>query len=379
LQYTAKSKHHFGAKKVSAVTQQQKTMDFSTTDFTDQLSTSVLVLNSQLLVQYFNTASSAMFGVGEKRLAQQYFFSLFQYTDLTASFFLTALENRQGFGISDVQAVLLDGRHILLDVTVNLIEQPHLALMLELRQVDQQRKISLESLQQHQHLAARELIRGLAHEIKNPLGGLRGAAQLLEESLNEDQKEYTQLIIAQADRLRNLVDRLLGPYKAPNKKLTNIHQVLERVSQLAQMDNPSHVQFVRDYDPSIPDFSFDPELIEQALLNIVGNAQQVLTEGGQICLQTRILNQHTIHGRRHRLVAAIKVTDNGPGIPPEIKDTLFFPMVTGKPGGTGLGLSIAQTLIHQHGGWIDCESWPGQTAFTLYLPLNNPGEEQCSK
>jgi two-component system nitrogen regulation sensor histidine kinase GlnL len=364
---------------VSAVTQQQKTMDFSTTDFTDQLSTAILVLDSQLQVQYFNTASSAMFGVGEKRLAQQYFFTLFQYTDLTSSFFLTALQNRQGFGISDVQAVLLDGRHILLDVTVNLIEQPHLALMLELRQVDQQRKISLESLQQHQHLAARELIRGLAHEIKNPLGGLRGAAQLLEESLNDDQKEYTQLIIAQADRLRNLVDRLLGPYKAPNKKSSNVHQVLERVSQLAQMDNPTQVQFVRDYDPSIPDFSFDPELIEQALLNIVGNAQQVLTEGGQITLQTRILNQHTIHGRRHRLVAAVKVIDNGPGIPPEIKDTLFFPMVTGKPGGTGLGLSIAQTLIHQHGGWIDCESWPGQTAFTLYLPLNNSGEEECSK
>ena len=117
---------------------------------------------------------------------------------------------------------------------------------------------------------------------------------------------------------------------------------------------------------------FDPELIEQSLLNIVRNAQQVLPSGGQITLQSRILHQHTIHGQRHRLVAIIKVIDNGPGIPADIKDTLFYPMVSGKPGGTGLGLSIAQTLIHQHGGWIDCESWPGRTEFTLYLPINNP-------
>ncbi|MFC4655441.1 MULTISPECIES: nitrogen regulation protein NR(II) [Rheinheimera] len=349
-------------------------MEWTAASLTDQLSTAVLVLDTQLQVQYFNTACCALFGIGEKKLNQQYFPTLFQHTDLSTSFFLTAIQNRQGFGISDVQAVLLDGRHMLLDVTVNLMEEPTL-LLLEIRQVDQQRKISQESLQQHQHLAARELIRGLAHEIKNPLGGLRGAAQLLEESLNDEQKEYTQLIIAQADRLRNLVDRLLGPYKAPQKKMQNVHQVIEQVVQLAQMDNPHQVLFIRDYDPSIPDFQFDPELIEQALLNIVGNAQQVLEQaGGQITLQTRVLNQHTLHGRRHRLVAAVKVTDNGPGIPPEIKDTLFFPMVSGKAGGTGLGLSIAQTLIHQHGGWIDCESWPGQTSFTLYLPLNNSGD-----
>ena len=157
--------------------------------------------------------------------------------------------------------------------------------------------------------------------------------------------------------------------------LANLHQIIERVSQLAQMDNPSDVQFSRDYDPSIPDFLFDPELIEQALLNIVRNAQQVLPDGGLITLQSRILHQHTIHGRRHRLVATVKVIDNGPGIPPEIKDTLFYPMVSGKAGGTGLGLSIAQTLIHQHGGWIDCDSWPGRTEFTLYLPINLPAHQ----
>ena len=342
-------------------------------DIAEHLTTAILVLDDRLHVKSFNTACCALLSIGEKRLINQYFPGLFQFSDLQASHLLNTLSTRQGFGFSDVSCVLPDGRHLLLDLTANWLETEEPCLLMELRQVDQQRKISMESLQQHQHLAARELIRGLAHEIKNPLGGLRGAAQLLEESLTDDQKEYTQPIIAQADRLRNLVDRLLGPYKPPQRVNTNVHQILERVSQLAQMDNPNAVQFFRDYDPSIPDFQLDPELIEQALLNIVRNAQQVLVSGGHITLQSRILHQHTIHGRRHRLVATLKVIDNGPGIPAAIKDTLFYPMVSGKPGGTGLGLSISQTLIHQHGGWIDCESWPGRTEFTLYLPISFDG------
>lgn len=355
------------------MTQTPKSLDLTGIDYANHLTTAIMVLDAQLQVQHFNTACCALLSIGEKRLQNHYFPALFQFSDLHASHLISTLTTKQGFGVSDVNCVLPDGRHILIDITASALETELPALLIELRQVDQQRKISMESLQQHQHLAARELIRGLAHEIKNPLGGLRGAAQLLEETLNEEQKEYTQLIIAQADRLRNLVDRLLGPYKPPQRLISNLHQIIERVSQLAKMDNPSGVQFVRDYDPSIPDFLLDPELIEQSLLNIVRNAQQVLPKGGQIVLQSRILHQHTIHGRRHRLVATIKVIDNGPGIPAEIKDTLFYPMVSGKPGGTGLGLSIAQTLIHQHDGWIDCESWPGRTEFTLYLPINSQG------
>jgi two-component system, NtrC family, nitrogen regulation sensor histidine kinase GlnL len=355
------------------VTQILESLDLTGIDYANHLTTAIMVLDAQLQVQHFNTACCALLSIGEKRLQNHYFPALFQFSDLHASHLISTLTTKQGFGVSDVNCVLPDGRHILVDITASVLETETPALLIELRQVDHQRKISMESLQQHQHLAARELIRGLAHEIKNPLGGLRGAAQLLEETLNEEQKEYTQLIIAQADRLRNLVDRLLGPYKPPQRLVSNLHQIIERVSQLAQMDNPSQVQFVRDYDPSIPDFLLDPELIEQSLLNIVRNAQQVLEDGGQIVLQSRILHQHTIHGRRHRLVATIKVIDNGPGIPPEIKDTLFYPMVSGKAGGTGLGLSIAQTLIHQHDGWIDCESWPGRTEFTIYLPINSQG------
>ena len=355
------------------MTQAHIALELPGINLAEQLTTAILVLDTQLQVSCFNTACCALLGIGEKRLHQQYFPGLFQYSDLSAAQLVSTLNTKQGFGISDVHCVMPDGRHLLLDMTATWLETEQPALLMELRQVDQQRKISMESLQQHQHLAARELIRGLAHEIKNPLGGLRGAAQLLEESLNDEQKEYTQLIIAQADRLRNLVDRLLGPYKPPHKVVSNLHQIIERVSQLAQMDNPLGIQFIRDYDPSIPDFSLDPELLEQALLNIVRNAQQVLGSGGQIILQSRILHQHTIHGRRHKLVAVVRVIDNGPGIPPAIKDTLFYPMVSGKPGGTGLGLSISQTLIHQHGGWIDCDSWPGRTEFTLYLPISAEG------
>lgn len=355
------------------MTQTLKSLDLTGIDYANHLTTAIMVLDAQLQVQHFNTACCALLSIGEKRLHNHYFPALFQFSDLHASHLISTLSTKQGFGVSDVNCVLPDGRHILIDITASALETELPALLIELRQVDQQRKISMESLQQHQHLAARELIRGLAHEIKNPLGGLRGAAQLLEETLNEEQKEYTQLIIAQADRLRNLVDRLLGPYKPPQRQVSNLHQIIERVSQLAQIDNPSGVQFIRDYDPSIPDFMLDPELIEQSLLNIVRNAQQAMPNGGQVVLQSRILHQHTIHGRRHRLVATIKVIDNGPGIPADIKDTLFYPMVSGKPGGTGLGLSIAQTLIHQHDGWIDCESWPGRTEFTLYLPINSQG------
>lgn len=353
------------------------TTDDNRSNLIEQLTTAVLILDTQLQVTFFNTACCALLGIGEKRLLQHYFPALFQYSDLSAAQLISTIKQQQGLSISDVHCVLPDGRHLLLDMTATWLDAASNAglpgLLIELRQVDQQRKISMESLQQHQHLAARELIRGLAHEIKNPLGGLRGAAQLLEESLSDELTEYTQLIIAQADRLRNLVDRLLGPYKPPHKTVSNLHQVLERVSQLAQIDNPTAVQFQRDYDPSIPDFLFDPELLEQALLNIVRNAQQALVTGGLVILQSRILHQHTIHGRRHKLVAVVRVIDNGPGIPAAIKDTLFYPMVSGKPGGTGLGLSIAQTLIHQHGGWIDCDSWPGRTEFTLYLPIHSEG------
>lgn len=245
-------------------------------------------------------------------------------------------------------------------------------LLVEMRKIGQQRRLSQELNQHAQQQAAKLLVRGLAHEIKNPLGGLRGAAQLLERTLPDPTlTEYTHIIIEQADRLRALVDRLLGPQKPGKKQLENLHLILEKVRQLVDLEVNQRVEIERDYDPSLPEILMDADQIEQALLNIVSNAGQILSsqDNGKITIRTRTVHQTNIHGQRCKLAARIEVIDNGPGIPSELQDTLFYPMVSGRDGGTGLGLSIAQNLIDQHQGKIDVESWPGRTTFTIYLPI----------
>ena len=242
--------------------------------------------------------------------------------------------------------------------------------------MDNQRRLSQEQLQHAQQIAARDLVRGLAHEIKNPLGGLRGAAQLLSKALPDPAlKEYTQVIIEQADRLRNLVDRMLGSNKLPSLAMTNIHEVLERVASLIEAEAQGSITLVRDYDPSIPDLLIDREQLIQAVLNIVRNALQALSAQsdlrlGRISLRTRTLRQFTIGHTRHRLVVKMEIIDNGPGIPPELQETIFYPMVSGRPDGTGLGLAITQNIISQHQGLIECESHPGHTVFSIFLPLD---------
>ncbi|MDG2676871.1 nitrogen regulation protein NR(II), partial [Vibrio parahaemolyticus] len=238
--------------------------------------------------------------------------------------------------------------------------------------IDQQRRLTQELNQHAQQQAAKLLVRGLAHEIKNPLGGLRGAAQLLEKMLPDPSlTEYTHIIIEQADRLRALVDRLLGPQKPGKKTQENLHQILEKVRQLVELESQNSIIIERDYDPSLPEILMDADQIEQAMLNIVSNAAQILAhqEHGNITIRTRTVHQANIHGKRCKLAARVEITDNGPGIPPELQDTLFYPMVSGREGGTGLGLSISQNLIDQHNGKIDVESWPGHTTFTIYLPI----------
>jgi len=219
------------------------------------------------------------------------------------------------------------------------------------------------------------LVRGLAHEIKNPLGGIRGAAQLLARQLPEESlRDYTNVIIEEADRLRNLVDRMLGSNKLPSLAMTNIHEVLERVCSLVEAESQGCITLARDYDPSLPDVLIDREQMIQAVLNIVRNAMQAISSQnelrlGRITLRSRALRQFTIGHVRHRLVARVEIIDNGPGIPAELQDTLFYPMVSGRPDGTGLGLAITQNIISQHQGLIECESHAGHTAFSIYLPL----------
>ncbi|HFC9430472.1 two-component system sensor histidine kinase NtrB [Vibrio cholerae] len=336
--------------------------------------TSVLILDESLMIRYANPAAEQLFSQSAKRLMHQSLNHLVQHSSLDLQLLTQPLQSGQSITDSDVTLVI-DSKPLMLEVTVSPISwHKELLLLAEMRTIGQQRRLTQELNQHAQQQAAKLLVRGLAHEIKNPLGGLRGAAQLLERMLPDPAlMEYTQIIIEQADRLRGLVDRLLGPQRPGEKKWENLHLILEKVRQLVELEAGANLVFERDYDPSLPNILMDTDQIEQALLNIVSNAAQILANQthGVITLRTRTVHQANIHGQRHKLVASIEIIDNGPGIPPELQDTLFYPMVSGREGGTGLGLSISQNLIDQHQGKIEVQSWPGSTVFTIYLPILN--------
>jgi two-component system nitrogen regulation sensor histidine kinase GlnL len=245
-----------------------------------------------------------------------------------------------------------------------------IALLVEMTDVTRRTKISKENALIIQHGAGRQMIRQLAHEIKNPLGGLRGAAQLLERQLDSDDlKEYTGVIISEADRLAALVDTLLGPGGPPKKRPVNIHELLEYVVRLVEPDLGEKLVIHRDYDPGLPLFNLDSDQMVQAFLNLVQNAARALEGQGQITLRTRAQINFTIGNTRHRVVASIEIEDDGPGIPLELQDSIFYPLVTGRADGTGLGLPVAQELISRHGGLIEFESRPGCTVFQVRIPL----------
>ncbi|WP_394127346.1 nitrogen regulation protein NR(II) [Vibrio hepatarius] len=334
--------------------------------------TSILIMNESLQVKYANPAAEQLFSQSAKRITEHPLSHLIQHASMDLALLSQPLQSGQSITDSDVTFVV-DGKPLMLEVTVSPIAwNKELMLLVEMRKIGQQRRLSQELNQHAQQQAAKLLVRGLAHEIKNPLGGLRGAAQLLERTLPDPSlTEYTQIIIEQADRLRALVDRLLGPQKPGQKKQENLHLILEKVRQLVDLEANQSIEIERDYDPSLPEILMDAAQIEQALLNIVSNAGQILRaqDNGQITIRTRTVHQANIHGQRCKLAARIEIIDNGPGIPADLQDTLFYPMVSGREGGTGLGLSIAQNLIDQHQGKIDVESWPGRTTFTIYLPI----------
>jgi two-component system nitrogen regulation sensor histidine kinase GlnL len=249
-------------------------------------------------------------------------------------------------------------------------------IIIELLPLEQQARQSREERLAEQALANKELIRNLAHEIKNPLGGIRGAAQLLEMEIESPELiEYTQVIIHEADRLQTLVDRLLAPHRRPHLVGdVNIHEVCERVRALISAEFPRGLTVLRDYDTSIPEFRGDREQLIQTVLNITHNACQALREQmaiGTACLtfRTRVARQTTFGKQRYRLALELHVIDNGPGVPDEIKDRIFYPLVSGREGGSGLGLTLAQTFVQQHHGLIECDSVPGHTDFKIMIPL----------
>ncbi|SJN37883.1 Nitrogen regulation protein NtrB [Vibrio casei] len=340
------------------------------------LVTATLLLDDKLTIYYANPSAEQLFSQSAKRLQRQPLSGLIQHASMDLALFTQPLQSGQSITDSDVTFVI-NGKPILLEVTASALSLTanntnQLMLLVEIRKIDSQRRLSQELNQHAQQQAAKLLVRGLAHEIKNPLGGLRGAAQLLGRMLPDPNlNEYTQIIIEQADRLRALVDRLLGPQKPGKKSPVNLHEVLEKSRQLVELEFGNQVVIERDYDPSMPHIVMDADQVEQAFLNITSNAAQILANqpDGTITIRTRTVYQANIHGHRHKLVARIEISDNGPGISSELQDTLFYPMVSGREGGTGLGLSISQNIIDQHNGKIDVESWPGHTVFTIYLPI----------
>ena len=260
----------------------------------------------------------------------------------------------------------------LIDCRVSMLKRPGLndALLVEMTDVTRRSKISRENALLIQHGAGRQMIRQLAHEIKNPLGGLRGAAQLLERQLDSAElKEYTEVIISEADRLAALVDTLLGPGGPPNKQPVNIHEILEYVMRLVEPELSEHIHLHRDYDPGLPDIELDRHQMVQAFLNLVQNAITALDGQGHITLRSRAVMNFTIGDVRYPVVASIEIEDDGPGIPPALQDSVFYPLVTSRPDGTGLGLPAAQELISRHGGLIEFESRPGKTIFQVRIPL----------
>jgi two-component system nitrogen regulation sensor histidine kinase GlnL len=339
----------------------------------DHMATAVLLLDDDLRVQYLNPAAEMLFDVSARQIYRQPVESLVQCPDHKVHAHLSAA-TRTGQPITERELTmrLFDGREMTLDCTVIPLPagEGSRGVLLEVQQVDRHLRISREEQLLSQQQVTRDVVRGLAHEIKNPLGGLRGAAQLLQAELDDRElREYTEIIIQEADRLQNLVNRILGPNRLPAYQPLNIHHVLERVRSLVQVEVGQRIELVRDYDPSIPELVGDADQLIQALLNIVRNAARAVAEGGRIELRTRVQRQFTIGGTRHRLVVQIDIMDNGPGVPEEIRDRLFYPMVTSGTGGLGLGLSIAQSLINQHQGLIECNSKPGETVFTVYLPV----------
>ena len=259
----------------------------------------------------------------------------------------------------------------IVDCRVSPIDCDEAALIVEITDVTRRARISRENALLIQHGAGRQMIRQLAHEIKNPLGGIRGAAQLLERQLDDDElREYTDVVISETDRLVSLVDTLLGPGGPPNKVPVNVHELLEYVVRIIKAENKPTLKIKRDYDPSLPLIDLDRDHIVQAFLNLVRNAATALEGQGVITLRSRAVLNYTIGDTRHRVIASIEIEDDGPGIPDDLQDSIFYPLVTSRPDGTGLGLPAAQELLSRHGGLIEFESRPGRTVFLVRIPLD---------
>jgi two-component system nitrogen regulation sensor histidine kinase GlnL len=342
----------------------------------DLLSTAVLLLDSGARVVHVNQSAELLFDTSRKTLVGQPVGRVLG-DEAEIRQLVTEAEGNAFGQRRQIMELRRSGRepvHVQVTATAQFGEAT--PVVLEVSEIEQQLKVDREERQLGLTEANRQLLRNLAHEIKNPLGGVRGAAQLLESELTPDQREYTRVIIAEADRLQALVDRLLVPHRSPRVVAdVNIHEVLERVRMVMLAEFPRGLAIERDYDASAPEFRGDKEQLIQAVLNVVRNAAEALEDriaagDARIILRTRVARQVTVARTRHRLALDLHIIDNGPGVPDELKDRIFFPLVSGRDTGTGLGLTLAQTFIQQHDGLIEVDSRPGRTDFRILIPLH---------
>ncbi len=340
----------------------------------DHLNAAILMFDPQLKLIYINSAGEILLADSAKHLVGQSAEAIFSWRNPDLVYKIEhCLNTHESLIDRELPLNQAEQSHIVNFSLTPIIEHEQLSgILFELQVVDRHLRITREAQLLAQQNTSKMLVRGLAHEIKNPLGGIRGAAQLLELELTDPElTEYTQIIISESDRLQQLIDRMLGPNKPAQKSPMNVHQALERVKQLVTAESGSDIRFITDYDPSIPEILADINQLIQVFLNIVRNAVQVLPNGGEILFKSRIRRRVTIGHKRYKLCVKIDIVDNGPGIDPDIFEQIFYPMITSRPDGAGLGLSIAHSLIHQHQGFIECDSEPGRTRFSIFLPINN--------
>ncbi|MBM3351140.1 MAG: nitrogen regulation protein NR(II) [Betaproteobacteria bacterium] len=349
----------------------------------EHLATAIILLDNTQRVVYVNPSAEIILALSATQIIGQQLNDVFPDCSILTLAVNNAIKQQSPF--REHEFTISTQRHHSFSVTctVTPIDTPAASLILEFQPMDAQLRIAREERMLIQQQANAELLRNLAHEIRNPLGGLRGAAQLLEHELpTPSLREYTQVIIKEADRLHALMDRLLIPHRAPKYQPTNIHEVLERVRSLLLAESPQSIIIKRDYDLSLPELIGDREKLIQAVLNIARNAVQAMrthnTPNSQITFRTRAERQVTLAKKRYRVAIKLEITDNGPGIPPSIRDRIFYPLVSGSESGSGLGLTLAQTFITQHHGMIECESEPGKTCFTVLLPIETSAIKSTS-
>jgi len=342
----------------------------------ESLSTSVLLFDHQLVLRYLNPAAEQLLQESIGRVSGLSLERILPNNPALSKRMHTSRNDNHPFSDREMPLQLPNGQRIVVCCMMTPVQESDhpTELLVEMVPVDRHLRIAREKRLLAQNDATQSLIRGLAHEVKNPLGGLRGAAQLLEQELDDPElREYTNIIIGEADRLRNLLDRLLGPALPTTISEINVHEALSRVQHLVAAEMPDGITLVSDYDPSLPLIHWNLDQLIQTLLNLVRNAAQALGDHGNITLRTRSFRHFNIGEVQHRLVIRIEVIDDGPGVPAELAGSLFLPMVTGRAEGSGLGLSIAQTLVQRHGGLIECTSEPGNTNFSIFLPIPNAG------